>query len=189
MNIALNPAADASAQTTTDIPRLHVEPLTKQAFAEFGDVIESEGLSPMLINNGMTERYHALATVDTGDTAGGVALINLFHAMPYELPLLLKEMERHPLGSQAFVPLEDAPFIVVVARAGDSVTPCALHAFVTNGRQGVNYHRGVWHHSLIALHAPSRFLVVDRGGVGDNCDVVPIGDGSGVLLDLNPLAG
>lgn len=162
---------------------LQVQPLTAQAFADFGEVIESAGHTPLPINNGMTERYHALARVDTGGSEGH-ALINLFHALPYALPLLLKEMERHPLGSQAFVPLEAQPFIVVVAPVGECVEPGDLRAFITDGRQGVNYRRGVWHHSLIALHAPARFLVVDRGGPGNNCDVLPIGDGTGVLLEL-----
>ena len=94
-------------------------------------------------------------------------------------------MERHPLGSQAFMPLDAQPFIVVVAPLGEQVAPGDLRAFITNGRQGVNYRRGVWHHSLIALNAPARFIVVDRGGPGDNCDVVPIGDAEGVVLELD----
>ncbi|GAB2463506.1 ureidoglycolate lyase [Comamonas humi] len=187
MNTALENAPGGAAQPAAATHRLRVQPLTAQAFADFGEVIDSAGHAPIPINNGMTERYHALARVDTGG-AEGHALINLFHALPYALPLLLKEMERHPLGSQAFVPLEAQPFIVVVAPVGESVEPGDLRAFITDGRQGVNYRRGVWHHSLIALEAPARFLVVDRGGPGDNCDVLPIGDGSGVLLEL-PDAG
>ena len=85
--------------------RLRVQPLTAEAFAEFGEVIDSAGHTPLLINDGMTERYHALARVDTGGSEGH-ALINLFHARPYALPLQLTSMERHPLGSQAFMPLD-----------------------------------------------------------------------------------
>lgn len=183
MNTTLR--ASAAANAAQHPQRLQVQPLTAQAFADFGEVIDSAGHVPVPINNGMTERYHALARVDTGG-ADGHALINLFHALPYELPLLLKEMERHPLGSQAFVPLQPQPFIVVVAPVGECVQMGELRAFITDGRQGVNYRRGVWHHSLIALQAPTRFLVVDRGGPGNNCDVLPIGDGSGVLLELPP---
>ncbi|MDC2859446.1 MULTISPECIES: ureidoglycolate lyase [unclassified Delftia] len=164
--------------------RLRAQPLTAEAFAEFGEVIDSAGHTPLLINDGMTERYHALARVDTGGSEGH-ALINLFHARPYALPLQLTSMERHPLGSQAFMPLDAQPFIVVVAPLGEQVAPGDLRAFITNGRQGVNYRRGVWHHSLIALNAPARFIVVDRGGPGDNCDVVPIGDAEGVVLELD----
>lgn len=160
---------------------LRIQPLTAQAFAEFGEVIDSAGHEPLSINQGMTERYHALACVDTGGPEGQ-ALINLFHALPYHLPLRLDSMERHPLGSQAFMPLDARPFVVVVAPAGDSVEPGDLRAFVTDGRQGVNYRRGVWHHSLIALDAPARFLVVDRGGPGNNCDVQAIGGEAGVWL-------
>ena len=178
-------AAPHAPQPVPAAPQYHlrVQPLTAEAFADFGEVIDSAGHTPIPINNGMTERYHALARVDTGGSDGH-ALINLFHALPYALPLRLTEMERHPRGSQAFVPLQAQPFIVVVAPVGESVAPGDLRAFVTDGRQGVNYRRGVWHHSLIALHAPARFLVVDRGGPGHNCDIVPIGDGSGVLLAL-----
>ena len=169
-------------ETPPAVLRLRALPLTAEAFAEFGDVIDSTGHTPLLINDGMTERFHALARVETG--AEGHALINLFHARPYVLPLRLSSMERHPLGSQAFMPLDAQPFIVVVAPVGEQVRAADLRAFVTDGRQGVNYRRGVWHHSLIALDAPARFLVVDRGGPGDNCDVLPIGDGSGVALEL-----
>jgi len=156
---------------------LRPQPLTAAAFAPFGDVIESVGHTPMLINDGMTRRYHALAHIELlGHDAHG--LLNLFDSTPYAFPLPLTSMERHPLGSQAFVPLQAQPFIVVVAAKGDvpaSGLPAdALHAFITEGSQGVNYHHGVWHHSLIALSEPARFLVVDRGGAGNNCDVVPI---------------
>jgi len=141
---------------------------------------------PILINEGKAHRYHALGTVELlgEDTQ---VLLNLFDSTPYILPIFLTSMERHPLGSQAFIPLQAHPFIVVVAaKDNDPVNgfmPQHLHAFINNGAQGVNYHRGVWHHSLLALASPARFLVVDRGGEGDNCDVMPInGD---VLLALN----
>jgi len=156
---------------------LQPQPLTAAAFAPFGDVIESSGHTPIVINDGMTRRYHALGRLELlGQNAHG--LLNLFDSTPYALPMPLTSMERHPLGSQAFVPLQAQPFIVVVAARGD--VPAAglpsqqLHAFITDGSQGVNYHHGVWHHSLIALSEPARFLVVDRGGAGHNCDVVPI---------------
>jgi len=156
---------------------LRPQPLTAAAFAPFGDVIESTGHTPMPINGGMTHRYHALGRVELlGDDAHG--LLNLFDSTPYTLPMPLTEMERHPLGSQAFIPLQPHPFIVIVAAKGQApaqgLPAQSLHAFITDGSQGVNYHSGVWHHSLIALSTPARFLVVDRGGQGNNCDVVPI---------------
>ncbi|QOT79282.1 ureidoglycolate lyase [Cupriavidus basilensis] len=153
--------------------RLQVEPLTVAAFAPFGDVIESEGRAPMVINGGMTLRYDDLASVDVG-TQGGRALISFFDAQPYALPLGIRAMERHPLGSQAFVPLDEAAFLVVVAPVGDQIDESAIRVYVTNGRQGVNYKRGTWHHSLIVTQGTARFLVVDRGGEGHNCDVIEL---------------
>ncbi len=134
----------------------------------------------MLINDGMTERFHALSRVETD--AQGEALINLFHAKPYQLPLRLLSMERHPLGSQAFVPLDARPFLVVVAPKGESIELKNVRAFIASGHQGVNYHTGVWHHSLIAPDAAARFLVVDRGGPGNNCDVLAFDSKIEVLL-------
>ncbi|MDR2331922.1 MAG: ureidoglycolate lyase [Burkholderiaceae bacterium] len=162
---------------------LLAQPLTPEAFAEFGDVIDSTGHTPIQINDGMTERYHALARVDIGN-AEGEALINLFHALPYTLPMRLLSMERHPLGSQAFIPLDNRAFLVVVAPRGEAINPQDVRAFIARGTQGVNYHAGVWHHSLIAPREAARFLVVDRGGPGHNCDVMPFSEGLTVVLDV-----
>jgi len=151
---------------------LHPQPLTAAAFAEFGEVIESQGHVPIMINDGTTARYHALAQVQVDAQGGG--LISLFDAQPLNLPLALQRMERHPLGSQAFIPLEHRPFVIVVATRGDTVAVENLRAFITNGQQGVNYYRNVWHHAVIALDELTRFLVVDRGGPGDNCEFIDI---------------
>ena len=120
------------------IRRLTIEPLTKQAFAEFGDVIESDNSDFFMINSGSTRRYHKLATTDVQDQ-GGEAIISIFQATPLSYPLTIKMLERHPLS---------------------------------NGRQGVNYHKGVWHHPVLALTDQDQFLIVDRGGEGHNCDEV-----------------
>ncbi|HEY1998727.1 ureidoglycolate lyase [Paraburkholderia sp.] len=145
---------------------LVIEALTKAAFAPFGDVIELEGARQVPINLGTTIRYHDLAKVDVTDE-GGRALVNLFRGQPRVLPFEVKMLERHPLGSQAFVPLNDKPYLVVVAPAGQ-LDPRLMRAFVTSGWQGVNYAKGVWHHPLIALGEVSDFIVVDRGGEGLN---------------------
>lgn len=150
--------------------RLHPQPLSAAAFAPFGDVIEARpagdpGAFP--INGGMVLRHHDLATVEL---CGGRALINLFEARPYAFPMEIAMLERHPLGSQAFIPLSERPFLVVVAPPGDTLQAESLRAFITNGRQGVNYRAGVWHHMLLAMDAPSCFAVVDRGGDGNNCE-------------------
>lgn len=145
---------------------LAIEPLTHEAFAPFGDVIELAGATQIPINLGTTIRYHDLAKVDVTDE-GGRTLVNLFRGQPRELPFEVKMLERHPLGSQAFVPLYDKPYLVVVAPAGD-LDVTQIRAFVSRGWQGVNYAKGVWHHPLIALDEVSDFIVVDRGGDGLN---------------------
>lgn len=145
---------------------LTIEPLTREAFAPFGDVIELAGAKQIPINLGTTIRYHDLAKVDVSDE-GGRTLVNLFRGQPRELPFEVKMLERHPLGSQAFVPLYDKPYLVVVAPAGD-LDVTQIRAFVSRGWQGVNYAKGVWHHPLIALDEVSDFIVVDRGGDGLN---------------------
>ncbi|UZN50488.1 ureidoglycolate lyase [Cupriavidus cauae] len=167
---------------TAPLP-LIAQPLTADAFAPFGDVIESDGRAPIAINRGMCHRFHDLAEVDVSSNDGR-PLINLFESQPYALPLVLTSFERHPLGSQAFIPLGDARFLVVVAPPGDTVEPHAVRAFVTNGRQGVNYRKGVWHHSLIVTEGVARFIVVDRGGPGNNCDELELPGGATLRLDL-----
>jgi len=147
---------------------LTIEPLTRAAFAPFGDVIELEGARQIPINLGTTVRFHDLARVDVADQ-GGRPLVNLFRGQPRTLPFEVTMLERHPLGSQAFVPLAQKSYLVVVAPVGP-LAPEAVRAFVTRGWQGVNYANGVWHHPLIALDDVSDFIVVDRGGEGHNCD-------------------
>ena len=147
------------------------EPLTRDAFAPFGDVIDAAVGDPIEINQGTTERYHDLATVDVS-AEGGRPLINIFRGAPTALPFEVKMLERHPLGSQAFVPMARARFLVVVAASGDAPSPDGVRAFVAEPGQGVNYARGTWHHPLLALDQPTDFVVVDRGGPGDNVEEV-----------------
>lgn len=145
---------------------LAIEPLTRAGFEPFGDVIELDGAKQIPINLGTTIRFHDLCNVDVTDE-GGRTLVNLFRGQPRVLPFEVKMMERHPLGSQAFIPLDERPYLVVVAPAGD-LDESQIRAFVTRGWQGVNYAKGVWHHPLIALDKVSDFIVVDRGGEGLN---------------------
>lgn len=146
--------------------KLAIEPLTRAAFEPFGDVIELEGAKQVPINLGTTIRFHDLARIDVEDE-GGRALVNLFRGQPRVLPFEVSMLERHPLGSQAFLPLNDRTYLVVVAPAGE-LDEGAIRGFVTSGWQGVNYAKGVWHHPLIALGEVSDFIVVDRGGDGCN---------------------
>ena len=160
---------------------LSIAPLTREAFAPFGEVITLEGAQHFPINSGTTERFHALAQVDAFEQ-NGQPIISLFRGQPRSLPLAITVMERHPLGSQAFVPLaslETDEYLVVVAPPGGFQAQ-HMQAFVARGFQGVSYARGVWHHPLIALHKASDFLVVDRSGPGNNCDEVAL-DGRFVL--------
>lgn len=145
-----------------------VEALTREAFAPFGDVIETEGAHHYPINQGTTERYHDLARVVAGGENARV-MVSLFVAEPRPAPLTVSMLERHPLGSQAFYPLQDEEWLVVV---GTSPAPDALRVFRASGRQGVNYAPGTWHHPLIVFSPGSRFLVVDRGGDGVNLEEV-----------------
>jgi len=147
---------------------LIVEALTRAAFAPFGEVIEPEAAQRVYdINQGTTQRFHDLALIDTL-SAGGRPIVSLCRAQPRVLPFVINMLECHPLGSQAFIPLTDHPYLVVVALNPESPP----RAFVARNGQGVNYRKGAWHHPLIALDAVSEFLVIDRGGGGDNCDEV-----------------
>ncbi len=145
---------------------LKAEPLTRAAFALFGDVIEKAGAEQHLINEGLCTRYHDLAQVELlGEDAR--ALINIFEPEPKTMPVQIKLVERHPLGSQAFIPLSADPFLVIVCE-DDKGSPVRPRAFLSDGSQGVNYRVNVWHAPLIALARGSNFAVIDRGGEGVN---------------------
>ncbi|MBL4831488.1 MAG: ureidoglycolate lyase [Aliivibrio sp.] len=161
---------------------LTVEPLTAQAFSLFGDVIERDGSDFFLINNGSTRRYHELANVDVEDQSGK-AIISIFEATPLEYPLTIKMVERHPLGSQAFIPLLGNSYLIVVAQKGENPKSKNLKAFISNGKQGVNYHKGVWHHPILALTEHDQYLIVDRAGTGNNCEEHYFDDNDVVVLN------
>lgn len=155
--------------------RLAAKPLTRDAFAPFGEVIEiSDDAQRFTINGGNTERYHDLARIEPGPD--GRVIVSIFRAQPRSLPLIVEIMERHPLGSQTFVPLSHSPYLVVVAPAGDAPGVEDLRVFVARGDQGVNFAPGTWHHPLLAIDAVSDFLVIDREGDGANCDEVRLAD-------------
>ena len=143
-------------------------PLAREAFAPYGDVIETDGATHYPINNGKCERYHDLAKVEALGP-GGHVLINIFRGTPYPIPLTLTLVERHPFGSQAFMPLSPRPFLVVVC-PDTAEGPGTPHAFITSPGQGVNYARNTWHAVLTPIGEPQDFLVVDRGGDGSNLE-------------------
>jgi ureidoglycolate lyase len=144
-----------------------IVPLTKAGFAPFGDVIEIEDARPVAINQGFAARFDDLANVDVA-SEGGAVNISIFAATARPRPIVIKLMERHPLGSQAFFPLQERPWLVLVC--SDPEVAASYRAFSASGRQGVNYTRQVWHHPLLVLENDSRFLVVERKGPGHNLD-------------------
>jgi len=139
------------------------KPLTSDAFAPFGDVLDATG-DFRLINAGLCQRHHDRARLDFG--AEGRAGISIFQAQPRALPYEFDLIERHPEGSQAFLPMTAAPFLVIVATGPES----APQAFLTNGAQGINLYRGTWHGVLTPLSAPGLFAVVDRIGTTPNLE-------------------
>jgi len=154
---------------------LTARPLTAEAFADFGQVIDlaaPRGAPEMRINDGLTTRFHDLFTIDTASD-GGRPVASIFRSEPLPLPHRVRVMERHPLGSQAFIPLDELPFLVLVAAAaGASATLAAaqLQLFISNGKQGVNLRKNTWHHFQIVLGRRRDFLVIDRGGAGANLE-------------------
>jgi len=145
---------------------IRTEALTPAAFAPFGDVLDSAGPPDRMINHGLCGRFHDRARLDFGATPGRAG-ISIFLAEPHTLPLTLEMVERHPDGSQAFLPMHQHPFLVVVApdNAGRPGTP---RAFLTDGSQAINLLRGTWHGVLTPLAVPGRFAVLDRIGPGTN---------------------
>jgi ureidoglycolate lyase len=143
-------------------------PLTRERFAPYGDVIDASEIDAAAMNDARFARFDDLCTIDVGD--GRVAVSITSSRVATSLPYMIGLVERHPRGTQAFVPLSPCKMIVVVAPPGESVNEDELVAFETNGLQGINYARGTWHMPLIAFEAEQRFLIIDRGADGPNCD-------------------
>lgn len=145
-------------------------PLTAEAFAPFGDVLEAVGTADKIINQGNCGRFHDRARVDFADGRAG---ISLFQARPRSLPYTCDLLERHPDGSQAFIPMSMDPFLIIVA-PDEGGKPGAPEAFLSSAGQAINLHRAVWHGVLTPLHAPGLFAVVDRIGSGANLEEYPL---------------
>jgi ureidoglycolate lyase len=143
------------------------QPLTTQAFAPFGDVLDATGTPDKLINQGLCGRFHDRAKLDFGPD--GRAGISIFSAQPRALPYSLDMVERHPEGSQAFIPMHQHPFLVIVA-PDENGTPGTPLAFITNGAQSINFHRNTWHGVLTPLATPGLFAVIDRIGPTPNLE-------------------
>lgn len=145
---------------------LKLEKLTAKSFEPYGDLLDASGTADKLINQGKCGRYHDRARLDFSDGRAG---ISIFKGEMETLPLKLKMVERHPEGSQAFVPMTADPFLVVVCR-DDNGTPVDPKAFLTAPGQAINFHRGTWHGVLTPLSEPGLFAVVDRIGEGANLE-------------------
>lgn len=151
---------------------IQIQALTIENFAPFGEVITANGHDFFHINDAHTERYHALVSTEIlGDAEAGISIFRNIKST--QIPFEISMLERHPNGSQAFIPMQGQAFLVVVAPNLNTDEPdiSKLQAFITNGSQGVNYRAGTWHHPLLTLESPSDFAVVDRIGDGHNCDV------------------
>lgn len=158
---------------------LKPELLTSERFSEFGDVIHIDDsdttTKPIMINNGTTERFHKLASVELNGAhdldcdPNAQAIISIFRAQPRILPMEITMMERHPLGSQAFLPSNNMPYLILVCKGEKAPSPQTLKLFIAKN-QGVNYHANTWHHPLLALETVNNFWVIDRSGSGNNLE-------------------
>ena len=142
------------------------KPITKENFNKFGDMITTANIKPLEINNGYAKRYDGIAKLDTKKD-NGESTICIFSALKRTFPMKVDMMEKHPLGSQAFIPMKETIFLSFVAPEGDKPNLTEVEAFIIPKGIGVNYNPGVWHFPLISTENMN-FLVVDRKGEGDN---------------------
>jgi ureidoglycolate lyase len=145
---------------------INPKPITKENFSKFGDMITTNDIKPLEINNGYAKRFDGIANIDTSKD-NGETIISIFSALKRSFPMKIDMMEKHPLGSQAFVPMKETTFLVFVAPKGNKPDLDKIEAFIVPPGMGVNYNPGTWHFPLIATE-DMNFLVVDRKGSGDN---------------------
>ena len=141
-------------------------PITKENFAKYGDMISTKDIEPLEINNGYAKRYDGIANLNTSND-NGETTISIFSALKRSFPMKVDMMEKHPLGSQAFIPMKETTFLVFVAPKGEKPNLDKVEAFIIPAGIGVNYNPGIWHFPLISTE-DMNFLVVDRKGLGDN---------------------
>jgi len=145
---------------------INPKPITKENFSKFGDMITTDDIKPLEINNGYAERFDGIANLDTSKD-NGETTICIFSALKRSFPMKIDMMEKHPLGSQAFVPMKETTFLVFVAPKATKPNLHEIEAFVVPPGIGVNYNPGIWHFPLISTE-DMNFLVIDRKGSGDN---------------------
>ena len=140
--------------------------ITKENFAKFGDVISTKNVSSIDINNGYAKRFNDLANIDTSKDEGE-AIVSIFSALKRSFPMKINMMEKHPLGSQAFIPMKETTFLSFVAPPGESPEISKIQSFIIPPKTGINYKPGIWHFPLISTE-DTNFLVIDRKGSGEN---------------------
>ncbi len=155
--------------------KIGTEILTQEGFVRFGSVIEAEGTDAVqMINDGTCRKFAKLAALDCASSHGR-PVVHIYQATPLPEPLIIKGFERHLLGSQTFMPLDNRPYLVVVAPPG-AFDIAQVKVFRAEGHQGVHFNRGTWHHFCLALGDVSQFLVIDRDSPDEDCDVVILQD-------------
>ena len=144
-------------------------PITTENFSKFGDMITTENIKPLEINNGYAKRFDEIAKLDTSNE-NGQTTISIFSALKRSFPMKVDMMEKHPLGSQAFIPMKETTFLVFVAPEGEKPDLNKIESFIVPPGIGVNYKIDIWHFPLISTE-DMNFLVVDRKGYGENLDI------------------
>ena len=145
---------------------INPKPISKENFSKFGDVISAKDTNPININNGYAKRYDNIANLNTSKD-NGETTISIFSALKRQFPMKIDMMEKHPLGSQAFIPMKETNFIAFVAPSGNKPEISKIESFIVSPGMGINYKPGIWHFPLISTENMN-FLVVDRKGAGDN---------------------
>ena len=140
--------------------------ITRKNFAKYGDLISSDDINPMDINAGYAKRFDNLANINTSKD-DGKTIVSIFSALKRTFPMKIDMMEKHPLGSQAFIPMKETTFLTLVAPEGEKPDLEKIESFIVPKGIGVNYKTGIWHFPLISTEDMD-FLVVDRKGFGDN---------------------
>jgi ureidoglycolate lyase len=140
--------------------------ITKENFSLFGDLISSSNVKPMDINSGYAKRFDNLANINT-EKNNGKTIVSIFSASKRLFPMKIDMMEKHPLGSQAFIPMKETTFLSFVAPPGNKPEINSIQSFIVPPKMGINYKPGIWHFPLISTEDTS-FLVIDRKGNGEN---------------------
>jgi len=140
--------------------------INRSNFATYGDLISTSDVNPININAGYAKRFDNLANLNTSKDEGQT-IVSIFSALKRAFPMTVDMMEKHPLGTQAFIPMKDTTFLAFVAPPGNSPDINKIQSFIIPPRTGINYKPGIWHFPLISTE-DTNFIVIDRKGKGEN---------------------